>query len=78
MTIETTKLEWNGKTKTFSADASDLPGVAGRRLVTIRNPKTHGQVEFEYASDDHDAEGEVTRWRWTNRTRGLTLLVYND
>lgn len=71
-TISTKRLSWNGKTKTFAAELSDLHDGFGMERVyddacdiglTLHNPDTGKEVTF-YLAHEERSNDEDNELRW--------------
>lgn len=86
----TTKLFSHNKLmKSFSAEASDLPGFSPNEWIGLQSHKTGQMLSFEPAGVDvsDDADREIRAWNFrirrshaeTNQQlRGYTITVFND
>lgn len=74
--IPTERLHWDAKTRTFTAEASEL-GPLGR-LVLLRSARTGAVEEFTWCHTEKDRECDVTYWEYESHRTGCRLRVYND
>lgn len=83
----TKQFDHNHLTKSFSAEASDLPGFSPTEWIALTSHKTGEVIVFEHANTEKDAEGDVQVWTFrirrvhaeANRAlRGYTITVFND
>ena len=79
--ISSQLFSYDAKTRTFTADISELEAVHGQVGVIfgIRSEKTGAVVEFEYIGAERDPEGDIQFWEYTSGYYGhLRVIIYND
>jgi hypothetical protein len=88
------RLSFDGKTKTFVGEASELGHFCGQLYddacdtgVLIENRKTGNKVPFVLAGESRGQEGELQSWefmvaseavRRDSKLANLKLVVFND
>lgn len=81
MTISTDSLHYTPKSRTFSAELSDLKNqyLGGLDSITLTNPKTKTSKEYKHYKTDMDGSGEdVYGWNFKNEETNTYLLLIND
>jgi hypothetical protein len=79
--IPANKFTWDKRNNTFTAEISELRGHNFNTIITIRNPKTGGEVMFTCTDVKRDREGD---WQWmtfmsqSKQHPNLKLVVFND
>jgi hypothetical protein len=85
--ISSQLFSYDSKTRTFTADISELEAVHGPTVVVwkfgIRSEKTGAVVQFSEIVTTRDREGEVQSWIYTSEylpSIGGTLsaVIFND
>lgn len=87
-TFSTKLFTHNKMMKSFSAEASDLPGFSPSEWIGLTSHKTGQMLTFEPSGVDRDdADNEIRAWNFrirrshceTNQLlRGYTITVFND
>lgn len=78
MKINSKHFTYSGKTRTFSAEISELPVANLLANFYIVSERT-GDTRLFLMNDEHrDAEGDVTHWTFICPGGGLTAVIFND
>lgn len=79
ITITTADLSYDGASRTFTADASDLHIAPGTwpRTIAVLSVRTGGTRDFTQLGLDRDADNDVTAAVYRTPC-GLTLRIFND
>lgn len=82
--IETNRLTWNKKTRTFITEASDI-GLRASQIPSlkyaVRNPKSGNHRIFEHCMTERNKEDGTLGWIYRNYddpAKPLTLVIFND
>jgi len=74
--ISYTKTHYNKTTKTLTVEASSIELTNTPRYIEVAGKKS--KVTFTYDHKDVDPEGEIFAHVYTDPTKTMTLIVFND
>lgn len=79
MLFNTRQFSYDGKTRTFVAEASDLGSAYHPYMLIIRleSERTGNQRYFFFKEAVRDQDGDVVMWRWASLS-GLNMEILND
>ena len=81
MTISTDELHYTPKSRSFSAELSDLKNqyLGGIKAISLFNPKTGVTKEYKHYKTDMDGSNEdIYGWNYHNQETNTYLLLIND
>ena len=82
MEITTTILDWDGKRKQFTGEASMVSRLLGGvpEAPVLKNPQTGGTCQFRLTRRQRDRENDIVAWHFVSETSKptMTLVIFND
>ncbi len=78
--IDSKRLFYTAKTRTFTAEASDFRDVFTRvpGMMDVRSERTKATRRFTMIGATRDREGDITHWEYRDRDRTMQLIIFND
>jgi hypothetical protein len=86
--LSTDRFTYNSRTKSFSAELSELPLKLYKPLgpcypkpeFTLASARTGEEVEMEFDSTTYDNDGDVMYWTFVPRRSALNIkvVIFND